>query len=420
MNDLEKTGNRLIITLLLSRSIYTAAYLLMVTVSSIVVVEMAGGNNQWTGIPGTLTLVSAALVAYPIGRLMDRVGRRNGLSLGYVLGIGGALLAGWAVLQGSLPLLLLGIFLAGAARGTNELGRYAAAEASPAHRRGRALSLFILGGTVGSVFGPALVDVTNNIASSLGMADLSGPWFGAAILMVVGLLVTFVFLRPDPQEIARRFADSEPAQSVADDTDGGRSVREVLRDTRAQIAIGAMVFSQLAMVVVMTVTSVYMRDDQQELSTISLVIMAHTLGMFGLSYLTGWLVDRIGREKMIMAGTGLLVFSCVMAPLSSEPWWLVAALFLLGLGWNFAFVAGSTLLDDTLRIQEKGRVQGAADTLINIASGVGSLGSGLVFAALGFAVTSWITILPAAIPLVLVLWLRSGGERLSPGKVVAG
>ncbi|NIV30722.1 MAG: MFS transporter, partial [Anaerolineae bacterium] len=90
--------------------------------------------------------------------LMDRAGRRVGLSLGYIFGISGALISGWAVVEQSLPALLAGVLLAGLARGVIDMGRYAAAEASRPDRRARAISLVVLGGTVGSIAGPSLTD----------------------------------------------------------------------------------------------------------------------------------------------------------------------------------------------------------------------------------------------------------------------
>lgn len=418
LNNFEKTGNRLVFTLVASRSLYAAAFTLMGTISSIAAVELAGGNNQWTGVPDTLILVSAALVAYPVGRLTDRAGHRIAMSVGYILGIAGAVIAGWAMLQQSLTFLLAGIFLTGAARGTIAMGRYAAAEASPPDRRGRAISLFVFGGTVGSIVGTSLIGMTNKAANAFSFPDLSAPWFGAAILLALGLLLIVAFLRPDPREISRQFLVPEPASHYLGKS--GRTAREVLRDARAKIAIGAMVFGQLAMITVMTVTAVHMHSAHHGLSSISLVILVHTLGMFGLSYLTGWLVDKAGRTRIIAMGSIILVVASLIAALSVGVLWLAAALFLLGLGWNFSFVAGSALLDDILRPHEKGRVQGTAEMMVNVASGLGSLGSGLVFSAAGFAVTSSATIVLAAVPLVLILVLRIGDQRFPWPEAAAG
>lgn len=415
MTDLLKTGNRLVYTLLVARSLYAASTIIMFTVASIVAVDLAGGNSLWTGVPSTLSLVGAAVIAYPVGRLMDVAGRRTGLTLGFLLGGAGAAISGWAAIAGSLPVLLAGAFITGTSRSTIEMGRFAAAEANPPSRRGRAISLFVLGGTIGSVVGPPVTAFSNNLGLSFGLPDLSGPWFAGAIIYGLGALLMFGALRPDPKQLIARFAALEPEQEAPAPGDVGRKAAEVLRDDRAKAAIGAMVFGTLAMATVMTVTPVHMHGIEHPISAISLVIMAHTIGMFGLSYLTGWLVDRVGRETMIIAGGVVLVAACLMAPFNNGVTWLASSLFLLGLGWNLTYVAGSTLLDDLLKPHEKGRVQGSADTMVNVASAIGSLGSGLAFAASGFAFTSWATILLAAIPIVLVLTMRTPDRAVPVG-----
>jgi MFS family permease len=173
-----------------------------------------------------------------------------------------------------------------------------------------------------------------------------------------------------------------------------------------------MVFGQLTMVVVMTITPVHMRSHHHEIADISWVIMAHTLGMFGLSFLVGWLVDRLGRIKMITVGGVILIVSCLLAPLSIEVFWLMLALFSLGLGWNCCFVAGSTLLADVVRPHEKGKIQGLADTVVSVTSGIGSLGGGLVFAAIGYTAMNRIGLVFALIPLLLILLLQSARSEM--------
>jgi MFS family permease len=403
MDQLEKTGQKITWALLGSQSLFSAAMIISFTVSGIIVVELAEGNKQWAGVPGTVLLIGAAGAAYVMGRFMDRFGRRPGLTLGYLFGIGAALLAAWAVINQSLTLYLLSIIGMGLNRGTNDLGRYAAAEANPVHKRARALSLVVLGGTFGSIFGPLLVDWAGQMAERYGLPVFSGPWLVAGIFLALALILINLLLHPDPQAIGRELAALEPETPV--DQARRRPYREIFTDPRTKIATGAMICGQLAMVTVMTITPVHMHGHQHSLASISWVIMAHTLGMFGLSFMTGWLVDRWGQPRIIMLGGLMLVAACGLAPLWDNVLWLAVALFLLGLGWNFCFVAGSALLTAVLRPGEKGRTQGLTDALVYIASGVGSLGSGLIFAALGFWVMSWLSILIALVPVLLVILL---------------
>lgn len=382
------------------------------TVGSIIAVELAGGNEQWTGVPSTLVMLGAAGVAYPIGWLIDRVGYRWGLSAGYLIGLGSMIVAGVAVINQSLFLFLGGVFGLGLARGTVILGRYAAGDASPPNRRAQAISWVVLGGTVGSVGGPALIELATRLATHLNLPPFSGPWLLGSLCFAASLVIAHIFLRPDPQTLARHWSPIQPNLSPADRR--GRDFRLILRNPLARLAVSAMIFGQLAMVLVMVVTPVYMHNHPYEISAISFVIMAHTLGMFGLSFMTGWLIERWNEPLVIGLGCLILAVACLTAPLSDNVYWLAGALFLLGLGWNFCFVAGSSLLSASLQPQEKGRVQGLVDSLVNLASGSGTLGGGVLFAAVGFGVMSWLTILVTLPPVLQSFRLREPAEPIEP------
>ncbi|MDM8520612.1 MFS transporter [Anaerolineales bacterium HSG6] len=400
---MERHGTKITYTLLIIQSLFSAAMIMGFTIGSIIAVDLAN-NLRWTGIPAMVTMIGAAMIAYPIGRLMDSIGRRRGLSLGYIVGIIGMFVAGIAVIYQSLTLFLVGMFGLGIARGVVGLGRYAAADANPPHRRGWGISMVVLGGTVGSVAGPSLISGASAVAANIGLPEMSGPWFLGSFCFVIALILATLFLRPDPQLIARHYADPAPTLNKANEA--GRSFVELMRLPRARLAVSAMIFGQMSMALVMVVTPVHMNGHNHELSSISFVIMAHTLGMFGLSFLTGRLIDRFGESVMIIWGCFILAVACVTAPLFDNVYWLATALFLLGLGWNFCFVAGSTMLANILEPHEKGRIQGVADSWLNLASGMSSFGSGFLFASVGFWVMSWATILITLPPVLQLLASR--------------
>lgn len=176
--SLENVGRKITAALLVTQSLFSAITIMVFTISSIIVVQLAGDTKQWMlGVPSLVTLLGAAAVAYPIGRFMNVAGRRRGLTVGHVLGICGALMAGWAVVSESLLFFITGILFIGLAKGVNDLGRYAAAEANVLHRRARALSLVVFGGTVGSITGPTLISSTGNLAESFGFPRFSGHFW---------------------------------------------------------------------------------------------------------------------------------------------------------------------------------------------------------------------------------------------------
>jgi MFS family permease len=411
-HKLTYSTHQIIMTLLASQALYSATNIVAFTVSSIQIVKLAGGDESWTGVPSTVMLVSAALMAYPMGKLMDRFGRRIGLVAGNGLGIIGSAVAGWGLISGSLWIMLGGIALLGGYRGAVEQGRYAAADASQPHQRGRAISLVVLGGTVGAIGGPTLLSMTTSLASRLGILPDSGPWLIGIVFAALAALIVFVFLRPDPQTIARQIAAETSTQlHPKTGVSGGRSLRELAANPHFGLAAAAMVFSQLGMVIVMTITPVYMTHHDHGLQDVAWVIMAHTLGMFGFSYFSGWLSDRFGATPIILVGGVIGTTACLIAPFSDTVAWLAAALFLLGLGWSLCYVAGSTLLDSLLEPAEKGRIQGAVETWVRVSSGSGSLGSGLMFKTAGFALTSWVTIVTAVVPTLWVIVIGLMSKR---------
>jgi MFS family permease len=168
-----------------------------------------------------------------------------------------------------------------------------------------------------------------------------------------------------------------------------------------------MMLGQVVMVGIMVITSLHMEDHHHMRSDIYSVVSAHTFGMFAPSIFSGWLLDRIGRAKTILIGSLTLLLACISAPLSPDVLPLGVALFLLGLGWNFCFVGGSTLLSDQLSPIERSRTQGTNDFLVGLASAIISLTSGFIFDATNYTVMAIVAGALSLVPLGMVIaWMR--------------
>ncbi len=380
------------------------------TVSALVGAQLSGAS-QWAGVPATLYILGTASAAYPAARLMERYGRRLGLSGGFVLGLAGATVAGAAVVAHHFLFFLAGLIMMGAARGFIDLGRYAAAEMHPASNRGRAISLVVLGGTLGAIVGPELVGPMGRLLESLAADPLAGPFFASAGLFGLGGLLLFTFLRPDPRDLGRQLAVVEVPTAMEGPV---RTLGAILRQPTAIAALSALVLGQAVMVMLMSMTPLHMRDHQHNLADIARVIQLHTLGMFGPSLISGRLVDRWGRAPVIVAGAVMLAASCLLAPLSTETWAIGLALLLLGLGWNFTYVAGGALLTDSLTPAERSRGQGSTDLLINVVSALGSLSSGLLFGTLGYGLISAVGLALSLVPLALAIPLARRAPAAAP------
>lgn len=404
---------RIIGALFVTQSLASAAFIANIAVNAIVGAQLSG-NDALAGLPATLMLAGAALSAYPAGRAMQRFGRRPGLTVGMLLGLVGMLIDGVAVINHSFWLFLVGLFLVGMARGITDQSRYAAADAVPPARRAGAISTVVFAGTIGAVGGPLLVGPLGRIAAAGGLPDLTGPMFGGALLFALAALILFVFLRPDPRMLAMQQANQPTHATIAPLT-ATRSLPTILRVPLVRAGLISMVLGQVVMVLVMSVTSLHMSHHHHELDSISLVIGAHTFGMFGLSMITGRIADRLGRPLTIIAGAFLLIVGALIAPASLLTPWLALGLFLVGLGWNFCYIAGSSLLADAITPGERGAVQGASDLLVNLGSALGSLSSGFILAGFGYLVLCIIGAVLSLAPLSAALWWGQSSRQVVTG-----
>lgn len=400
MEDYPRIARKLTWVLFLSQGLSSAGFIAAFTVNALVAVDLTG-RTAVAGLPGALYVVGQACGAVVWGLSLERLGRRGGLALGQVFGVIGSGVAIWAVIERSFPVFLLGLLLVGVARSAVELGRFAAAEVHLPADRGRAIATVVLGSTVGAIFGPLLVGPTGRLAAAIGHPELSGPYgVGLAGLVLAALLIV-VGLRPEPRDVGRELARLYP-ESVPFQT--ARSLGEIVRQPGVMVATGSMVFAQLVMMVPMSITSVHMKAHAHPLTAVSLVISAHTLGMFAFSLLSGRMTDRWGRGPVILLGSAVMILSCLMGAPATGLGSLLVALFLLGLGWNFAYVAASTLLSDQLSPPERAKTQGFNDLLLNLASAASQIGSGVVYASGGFGFMNLTAAAAALIPLALALW----------------
>lgn len=403
MTQLESIARKITGVLFTTQSLASAGFIAAATLNSIVGRDLSQ-NASWAGVPTAVYLLAGAFSAFVWGYVFDAIGRRGGLTTGLSIGMVGSGLTFYAIAIHSFPLFLAGMVLMGTANAAVQLGRFAAAEVNKPEHRGRAISNVVIGGTVGSVVGPFVAGPAGAIVGPWGIDELAGAYLVAAVLFAIGALVVFFGLRPDPREIGKQVAEQFPETVSA--SGEVRSVFQILRVPAAQVAVVSMVLGQMVMVLVMVITSLHMRGHDHGLTDISIVISSHTFGMYAFSIISGRLSDRWGRGPVILAGSATLVVACLAATISPDVLPLGVALFLLGLGWNFCYVGGSTLLADQLSPPERARTQGFNDLLIGLASALGSLQSGFIFASLGYDMMAYVSAAVALIPLAAVaIWM---------------
>ena len=398
MTNLESIARKITGILFAQQSLASAGFIAAATLNSIVGKELSG-HSDWAGVPSAVYLLAGAFAAFMWGYVFDLIGRRDGLTIGLGIGAVGSGIAFYAIAIHSFAIFLGGMVLMGIANAAVQLGRFAAAEVNPPEHRGRAISNVVIGGTVGSVIGPFVAGPAGNLIGSWGIDELAGAYLVSLVLFVIAAIVVFIGLRPDPREIGKQVAEKYPDTIVRSRV--VRSMAQIFSQPAALVALTSMVLGQMVMVLVMVITSLHMRGHQHDLTDISLVISSHTFGMYAFSIISGRLADQWGRGPVIITGSLTLVIACIAATISPDVLPLGVALFLLGLGWNFCFVGGSTLLADQLSPDERARTQGFNDLLVGLASAIGSLSSGFIFAALGYNTMAFISAVFAIIPLLL-------------------
>ncbi len=402
MTDLESIARKITGILFAQQSLASAGFIAAATLNSIVGKELSG-HSDWAGVPTAVYLLAGAFAAFMWGYVFDAIGRRGGLTAGLGIGSLGSGIAFYAIAIHSFPIFLGSMILMGIANAAVQLGRFAAAEVNHPEHRGRAISNVVIGGTVGSVVGPFVAGPAGKLIGAWGVDELAGAYLVSLVLFIIAAVVVFIGLRPDPREIGKLVAEKYPDTIVRSRV--VRNMREIFTQPAAMVALVSMVLGQMVMVLVMVITSLHMKDHMHPLYDISIVLSSHTFGMFAFSILSGRLADRWGRKPVIVTGSATLVLACVAATFSPDVLPLGIALFLLGLGWNFCFVGGSTLLADQLSPSERARTQGFNDLLVGLASAAGSLSSGFIFSAFGYSMMAYISAGFALIPLIVtMLW----------------
>ena len=350
-------------------------------------------DDALSGLAQTFSVTGAALMAIPLARLTARGGRRLSIGVGYGIAAIGAFIAVFGGTIRAIPLLLLGTLLAGAGSATAYQLRFAAVDLSlPAHR-GRDLALVMWAGTIGSVLGPNLLSWSGGNAKALGLPALVGPYLFSGTALALSLLIMLLFLRPDPYLLAVELEGRDRAHA-------SRRLRHALgviwASGPARIALGAIVTGHIAMVSVMVMTPVHMQHYEVSLRIIGLVISVHILGMYAFSPVMGWLSDRWGRIPVIRMGVLILLASAIRSSTApaDNALQLGIGLFLLGLGWSATLVAGSTLLSESVDIEERPSVQGVSDLCMNGAGAVGGAIAGVIIATAGYAALCAIASIP--------------------------
>ncbi len=360
------------------------------------------GGDLLAGLPSAFLTLASAAFSPALARLSLREGRRRGLWAGSLIGALGGLIAAGAGRFGSFLLLLFGMLAAGAGQAALLQIRYAATDLAEPDRRSQAIASVVWVGTIGAVAGPFLGEWSN----SLTWGRYTGPMLLGGLFYLLAAAVVGKWLRPDPLVIAGGLRlDSDASTPLAG---LGANLWLLWCNQSARIATAAMVVSQVAMVSVMVMSPLHMKDHGQA-GLAGPLIALHVVGMFGLSPLVGRWADRYGATRMIVAGGWILATGTVMTVVAGYvPALLFGGLFLVGLGFSFGFIAGSSLLTSSVGPARRVAAQGTSDLVVSALSALAAFGSGFVKATAGY---HWLANGATTLALLLVVATVAASRR---------
>lgn len=311
----------------------------------------------------TMTLsigrITGPLMSYPAGNIADRRGRKAVLFLGMGLCGVGSLLIYISIRASTLIGFISGLVLYGLGLGALGQTTVAALDMYPRRLKAEGMGYVMTGTSLGSIGSPLLVWAASSVAATYGFDELAIPWLVPPALMIVtAIMVSRV--TPDPLDIARKISEFFPDEKAVKREQGFESVKvnALLRTTPVQVALVNNALGFAVMLMVMSLSSLILRQNGYSITLISACIGLHVFGMFGFSSVFGRMADRMGRKRMMYIGSVILGLSGLVTPLTKDYWIITIGLFFVGLGWSANNVATTAMLGDSTPPTSMGRMMG--------------------------------------------------------------
>lgn len=337
-------------------------------------------------LPVSMVVLGSMTTAPWLSNVMQSYGRRVGFVIGTLGGMAGAGIAAWGLTLDSFIVFLFGSYLTGIYMSANGFYRFAAADTASENFRPKAISYVMAGGLASAIIGPQLVSFITAADPDQTVMRFFNVYVAAALLNAVGLVLFFALKIPKPPK---------PVTGA----EAGRSRADLLRDPTIAVAIICGMVTYSLMNLVMTSTPLAVVGCGYSTSDASNVVTSHVLAMFAPSFFTGHVIARFGAKKVVALGLVILGFAGAVALTGVELLNFYAALVLLGIGWNFAFIGATAMLASAHSPQERGRVQGMNDAIVFGCVTLASLASGgLMNCSGGDVVEGWSAVNVAMVP----------------------
>ena len=352
-------------------------------------------------LPISLIILGSMLTAPVMATIMQKYGRRAGFMLGVVAGGFSAVIQVYALYIQSFELFLVGGFLTGIYMSAQGFYRFAATDMATPEFMPKAISWVMAGGLLAAIIGPQLVKLTQDM---LAPVPFAGAYLTVIALNIIGIFLFMALKIPKPKPI-------EPGQS------SGRTLGQLLRTPQIAVAMISAMVAYSLMNLVMTSTPLAVVGCGFGTDQAADIVSAHVLAMYVPSFFTGYLITWFGVRKIIATGLAILAAAGIVALNGVEIENFYIALVLLGIGWNFGYIGGTTMLAASHTPEERGRVQGLNDFMVFGMVTLASFSSGgLMNCSGGTAQEGWQAVNLAMLPLLALaagalIWFAISGKH---------
>ncbi len=387
-----RRARRNTLILSLAQALYMIGGAIQITLSGLVG-HLLADDKSFATFPITAYVLGTLISTIPASMLMRRVGRRAGFQIGAICGLASSSLAAYAIFELSFPLFCLAMLFSGGYQAFAQYYRFAAADTASDAFRPKAISWVLAGGLIAAVAGPQIVIYTRDAFAPVLYA---GSFIASACASLIALGIL-------------SFVDIPKAPVASVDGTPPRPLREILKQVKLRIAIFTGMVSYASMSFMMTATPLAMVACNHSVDSAALAIQWHVLAMFAPSFITGHLIARFGRERIVFAGLILLACAGLVAATGLNLWQFNLAMILLGLGWNFGYIGSTTMVTDCHRPEERNKVQAVNEFMVFGLVALATFSSGKLLHDMGWfvVVTSYLPLVALAAGLVIMLSVRS-------------
>ncbi len=366
---------------------------LLITVSALIGLDLATDKSLAT-LPLAIQFIAMMTTSIPASLFMGKWGRKVGFLAAGIIGICGACLALLAIYQRSLPLFCMATFCFGTFSAFGNYYRFTAPEVVPAEKKNVAISWVMGGGVIAAFIGPNLATWSQNF--------LEVSVYAGAFIITIGVYLASM--------LTVSFMDLPAPVAKPPKTASSRSLSSIVTQPVFLVAVICAAFGYGTMNLVMTATPLAMHHNGMVLSDTAFVIQWHIVAMFAPSFITGNLIDRFGILNILLIGAILSVVCVAINLTGHSVWHFWLALITLGIGWNFLFVGGTTLLTESYRPEEKTEIQAINDFIVFSVVSITALSSGTIHHYYGWKTVN-LCVLPLLLFVVVCIFLLKRKSR---------